>query len=257
MNTRFAAASLLLLAATPAFSQALPWNPYHGKKPVPKPIIEHPIFPDRKTDGQGVQAPLGDGWDLYTGATPPSPRNAPADERSYGLRSTPALPDAWFDKDEYPNGPYGTRTVRAVVTGVALRATPLPIEIKLQDDLRYWERCLIGVDEKIRIANQRMRSIAPMKDASTEHRIAFYDVEDELKELYRDAQDMRGFRDEVRGLLDQLRRELQTVRDTVIVWQIATPQDHIYVPKDYLQEKALRYVQEHPEVIGREIALRF
>lgn len=274
MNKQLAAASLLLLATNSAFGQNHPWNPYHGKKPTPKPIIEYPAPPLHSTEGQEIQAPIGEGWDLYTGTTGTTPSSIgdatrpnwdtrpPIQEeergqRRFGLRSTPALPDSWFDKGEYPNGPYGTRIVRAVVTGQALRSEPLPVEIRLKDELLYWERCLIGVDEQIRIAGQRLRSIEPMKGASTEHRIAFYDVEDQLKVLYRDANEIRGFRDETRGLLDQLHRELKTVRDTVIEWQIQSPQDRTYVPKHYLQQKAFRYVQEHPEVIGKETSLRF
>lgn len=170
LSTRPAlAAALLLVTSSVAWCQDLPWNPYHGKRPISKPQIDSTRFLPLPTEGQGEQAAR-------------DPGDSQIAARRYGLRSTPPIPGSWLDKQEYPSGPYGTRIVRAVVSGEVLRAAPLPIEVKLRDQLEYWERCLIGVDDAIRIGRERM---------------------------------------------------------------------------SYLQERALRYVSEHPEVIGHEITLRF
>lgn len=282
-----AVAPILALTALPsvAAAQDLPWNPYHGARPAAKPGSEPefrrvgetapppawPTWPPAPSDpleGQEVQAarkpaPWSGGTNGGTsggaedGTLPWNPYHAGGSAPPKGLNSGPPIPEDWLDREEYPEGPYGTRVVRAVVTRDALRARPTRTELQLYAEVRDLDAWRQELDGRLRDAERRLASIEPMKHASQDHLEAWLDVRDLAWAIAREREACRGRLDAAVVRLEQLRRDLESVGDTTVVWHLPKPQERTFVPRSYLEQKAVEWVRDNPGEAGREVHLRF
>ena len=242
-----------------AGESGLPWNPYHGARPPAKPSGPHggslydavpPIQPPQELqmEREPLYAPFGEREPV---APPEIVRGRP------GLYSGPQVPESWSDPNEYPEGPYGPRIVRAVVPGSVIRSHAIPAFEALKRELFYWEDTVRVLDDRVRDLHQRLSVIEPLRRASQRHLQAWLDLRDDVEFHRRDADAARARRDEIRGLLDAADHRVRNAGETVVVWRIPNPQGGTYVPRSHLERKAVRYVLDHPDRIGEEIHLRF
>lgn len=182
------------------YAERLPYNPYHGRQETPQ--------------------------------RPKSQRTP--------VRSPPRIHPVYFDRSQYPDGPYGRRILRVVVTRDDL-------------DINEMKRVLISEEQRIRYELQQLDWV-PMTGQEIDYRLYAHAVWEEMSRLMKTRDiALAKLRDN-----HNVQRQVELGLNTVVIWNVRNHRNRTYyVPNTYLERKAIAYVQHNPSVMGQTIYLDF
>jgi hypothetical protein len=174
-----------------------------------------------------------------------------------GARPSLAVQRYLRNREEYPNGPYGTRVVN--VTIAAERLDPANCRPKQRLDRQIVEtvaECRY-LDDQIARYTRSLWAISRYKHASRVHYNAYLDLIEQLGDLKLKRNGSASRRIKLQAALQQIAYRFRSPRKTQVIWYVHNHLRRTYVPTSYLQQRALAYVLDNPAVIGTTVQLNF
>jgi len=196
----------------------------------------------------------------------PNPQSAPLDDPvrdrarkpvNIGTRPSPAMQRYLENRHEYPNGPYGTRVVSAVIAAKQLTPDKCRPLQHLHSKIAEVDAQCRAIDHQIARYTRAMWMISRYKHVSKEHYNAYADVVSKLGDLKVTRNAWVSRRMHLEAARRKIGYRFRSPRQTRIIWYIHNHLKRTYVPSSYLQQKALQYVMSNPDVIGTTVQLNF
>jgi len=223
-------------------------------------------FASARTPGGGsskIRLPFNP-YHHYSG---PNPQATPIGDNTRQLSSrkpmtigTPRAPeiDRYIrDRHEYPNGPYGTRVVKAAVSAKQINPANCRPKAHLEWQISQTMSECRKVDEQLARYNRSLWALSRSIRVSQAHYNAYVDVLGRINELKLARNGLVSRRMKLQATLSQIMYKLQRPKDTQVIWRIRNHNKRTYVPAGYLQRKAVQYVIDNPSVIGTTVQLNF
>lgn len=233
-------ASVLAMTNTPAAASGQGRSTYHST--ARSRSSNYPVNPYNRGSGDGASS---------------SQRQTGQSQVRRGVYTGQRWPQQWFDREEYPQGPNGPRYVHIKLNNHDLRAVASRMADKGRAVDGQYRQAINNYDRAIRDYSQRLGSLEMSRHQSREHFVAHLDMRSYVSKLTQTRERLRQQQIAARNWFSGMGNYIARASQTTVVWNVRNHRNRGYVPASYLKEKAIKYLVDHHDRIGRTTRINF